>query len=134
MLSASAYARDPRVTDGLPVRAGAHCAWDETAPRSAAWLADLLASLRPERLLVDSFPGGILGELCGMALPPAEHVARRLRWPAYAQRLDGPLPRFEITRVLERLDQRHAERLRKLFRASGVLRAAAAVVSAAANR
>ena len=38
-------------------------------------------------------------------------LARRLRWPVYAQRLEGPLPRFQITRVLERLDQRQIERL-----------------------
>lgn len=111
LLSASRYAGDQRVTSGLPVVAvPMGLGRDRAAFRR--WLADLLASLRPGRLLVDSFPGGILGELCGMNLPPAEHVARRLRWPAYAQRLDGPLPRFEITRVLERLDQRHAERLR----------------------
>ena len=98
------------MTDGLPVlQVPAALGHDRVA--FAAWLTELLASLRPERLLVDSFPGGILGELCGMALPPAEHLARRLRWPVYAQRLAGPLPRFQITRVLERLDQRQAQRL-----------------------
>ena len=110
LLSASPYARDSRVTGGLPVvHVPSRLGRDRAAFRS--WLADLLAALRPDRLLVDSFPGGILGELCGMALPPAEHIARRVRWPAYSQRLDGPLPRYEITRVLERLDARHAERL-----------------------
>jgi hypothetical protein len=110
LLSASNYARDPRVTEGLPVvRVPPALGRDRAAFR--AWLVDLLRGLAPDRLLVDSFPGGILGELCGMELPPAEHVARRLRWPAYAQRLDRPLPRYEVTRVLEVLDERHAQRL-----------------------
>jgi len=110
LLSASDYARDPRVTDGLPVvHVPAALGRDPAAFRR--WLVDLLGALAPDRLLVDSFPGGILGELCGMELPPAEHVARRLRWPVYAQRLDGPLPRYEVTRVLEQLEQRHAQRL-----------------------
>ena len=75
------------------------------------WLADALAELEPEELIVDSFPGGILGELCGMELPPARHVARRLRWPAYALRLDGPLPRYEVVYELEPLEERHAQEL-----------------------
>jgi hypothetical protein len=110
ILSASAYARDERVTTGVPVlRVPRRLGHDRVAFRR--WVERLLGTLRPERVFVDSFPGGILGELCGMALPGAEHVARRLRWPAYAERLDGPLPRYELTRVLERLDARQAERL-----------------------
>jgi hypothetical protein len=75
------------------------------------WLAGALATLRPDELIVDSFPGGILGELCGMALPPARHVARRLRWDAYAKRLEGPLPRYDVVYALEPLSHDHARAL-----------------------
>lgn len=52
---------------------------------------------------MDAFPGGILGELCGIELPPARLVARGLRWDNYASRLDGPLPRYAAVHVLEPL-------------------------------
>jgi hypothetical protein len=111
LLTASEFADDPRVVGELPViRVPGRLGHDRSAFR--AWLADALRGLRPDRLIVDSFPGGILGELCGMTLPPAHHVARLLRWPAYAGRLgDGPLPQFEVTYVLEPLAQRHQRAL-----------------------
>jgi hypothetical protein len=58
------------------------------------WLDTLLRDLQPDKLVVDAFPGGILGEPCGLELPPARLVARALRWDAYAPRLDGPLLRY----------------------------------------
>jgi len=106
ILTASPFARDPRVIGTLPViEVPARLDGDRAAFR--AWLEDALATLRPDELLVDSFPAGILGELCGLELPPARHVARRLRWPAYARRLAGPLPRFELTYALEPLSAPH---------------------------
>jgi hypothetical protein len=111
LLTASRFARDPRVFGDLPVvPIPARLGHDRRA--FAAWLADMLDALRPDELIVDSFPGGILGELCGLELPPARHVARRLRWPAYALRCDGArLPRFEVTYVLEPLAERHERAL-----------------------
>jgi hypothetical protein len=106
LLTASPFARDPRVTGGVPVlRVPPRLGRDRTA--FARWLRGAFALLRPEELIVDSFPGGITGELCGMSLPPARHVARHLRWRAYAQRLHGPLPRYEVTHVLEPLSESH---------------------------
>jgi hypothetical protein len=110
VLTASPFAGDPRVCDGLPVvRVPPRLGHDRGVFRG--WLSQLLAELGPDELIVDSFPGGILGELCGIAVPRARHVARRLRWGAYAQRLDGRLPRYEITHVLEPLDRHHVAAL-----------------------
>jgi hypothetical protein len=107
LLTASRFAGDPRVTGRLPVlRVPRQLGRDRDRFRS--WLDEALSTLRPEELIVDSFPGGILGELCGMALPPARHVARRLRWEAYAERLGGPLPRYDVVYELEPLSDDHA--------------------------
>jgi hypothetical protein len=98
LLTASRFARDPRVTGGLPVlpvpRGLGH---DREAFR--AWLEPVLREA--DELIVDSFPAGILGELSGMALPPARHVARRLRWDAYLERVDGPLPDYDVVYEVE---------------------------------
>jgi hypothetical protein len=98
LLTASRFAGDPRVTGGLPVlKAPRRLGHDRAAFR--AWLQGPLRDAG--ELIVDSFPAGILGELSGMRLPPARHVARRLRWDAYAERLDGPLPEYDRTYELE---------------------------------
>jgi hypothetical protein len=110
LLTASCFARDVRVTRGVPVLAvPERLGHDRAAYR--AWLSGQFARLAPAELIVDSFPGGILGELCGVDLPPARHIARRLRWCAYARRLDGPLPRYAMSYTIEPLLEDHALRL-----------------------
>jgi hypothetical protein len=110
LVTASRFAADPRVTGAVPaLRVPARYNGDRAGFR--AWLGETLASLRPRELIVDSFPGGVLGELCELPLPPARHVARLLRWPVYAARLPACLPRFETTYVLEPLAGEHARHL-----------------------
>ena len=110
LLTASRFAGDPRVTGGLPVLRVPR-ALGRDRDRFRGWLERALAALEPEELMVDSFPGGILGELCAMELPRVRHVARRLRWEAYAERLTGPLPRYDVVYQLEPLSDDHARAL-----------------------
>jgi hypothetical protein len=124
LLTASPFARDSRVTGGLPVlHVPVRLGRDRAA--FALWLRGALALLRPEELIVDTFPGGITGELCGMPLPPARHIARRLRWGAYALRLHGPLPRYELAHVLEPLSEPHEWALAQCAAGIGSLELAA---------
>ncbi|MDA0183149.1 hypothetical protein OJ997_22760 [Solirubrobacter phytolaccae] len=102
LLTASGHARDPRVTAGRPVIPVPRRLGHERAA-FRGWIEALLADLQPDELLVDAFPGGVLGELCGLELPSARLIARRLRWDVYAQRLDGPLPRYATVHQLEEL-------------------------------
>src|SRR5437764_2652107 len=107
LLTSSSFARDGRVVGELPViEVPTGLGRDRAAFRR--WLLDTLRALAPEELIVDAFPGGILGELCELELPPARYVARRLRWPAYRRRLPGALPRYELAHVLEPLESAHA--------------------------
>jgi hypothetical protein len=116
LLSASPFVCDRRVVGDLPVVSVPRRLGHDRAAFTA-WLVDMLGALGPDELIVDSFPGGILGELCGMHLPPARHVARRLRWPAYARRCDAArLPRFEVTYLLEPLAERHERALAECSR------------------
>lgn len=51
-----------------------------------AWLAAQIADAAPDRILVDVFPCGLLGELIDFPWPadtPRWHLARLLRWEAY---------------------------------------------------
>src|SRR5205823_8488836 len=102
LLTASPFAGDERVTGGLPVERV-----PDRLERDPAALRGWIEDLAPDELVIDAFPGGIVGELCGFDAAPCRHVARRLRWGRYARRLDGPLPRFEATFVLEPLEEEH---------------------------
>lgn len=110
LVTGSVHAADPRVTGGLPVidvpevpSAGGRAAL-------AGWLAGLLEARRPPVVILDAFPAGLLGEWCGLPVPPETrlwHVARLLRWDAYRARLAGPPPRLERSFIAERLARRH---------------------------
>ncbi len=98
VLTASRFASDPRVTGGLPLVL-VPPSLGRDRPRFLRWLSGVLPEF--DELIVDSFPGGILGELCELSLPPARHVSRRLRWEVYSERLSGPLPAFSAVYAVE---------------------------------
>jgi len=90
--------------------------WDDAADPAALgrWLARTIAEREATTLLVDALPGGVMGELCGLAaLDGLEllHTARLLRWAAYARRLPGPLPHFERALVVEPPHPNHTRAL-----------------------
>lgn len=121
LFTASRFAGDPRVTGGLPV---VHVpdSLDGDADRLRALLLETLEDLHVDRLVVDAFPAGLLGELAGFVAPSGvamEHVARLLRWESYRVDAPGPLPRFGVTWVVEDL---HPEHRRALEEASSELR------------
>jgi hypothetical protein len=109
VLTASRYADDPRITRDFDVlRVPESLQLDLPAYR--AWLAARIEALCPDLICVDSFPGGILGELCdfpAFAKVPLWHLARLLRWPEYTKVLAGAPPRYATTWRLEPLDPSH---------------------------
>ena len=82
IVAQSEFASDPRVVGEIPV---------------VSWSRDLA----PERIIVDTFPAGLFGEI---EVPRVDYVARYLRWSAYAPR---NVPQLERTYVLEPLDDEH---------------------------
>ena len=99
-------------------RAGAALtpAYDDAAdpPALARWIARQIADCEADALLVDALPGGVMGELCGLAALDGlelRHTARLLRWAAYARRLEGPLPRYDAAHVVEPLHPGHERAL-----------------------
>lgn len=113
VLVSSPLAADPRAAGELPIElAPTEFARDRAG--LARWVSRRLAAHDPDVVLVDAFPAGILGELA--LVPELEraalvHVARLLRWSAYADRLVGPLPRFERCFAVEPLLPEHVTAL-----------------------
>lgn len=79
------FLRVPRALEG---DLDAHRAW--------------LRGLGTERIIADTFPGGIQGELCGLDVP-IDYVARLLRWDVYRAAVPFELPPIETTYVVEEL-------------------------------
>jgi hypothetical protein len=88
LITSSALARDPRVAPGVDVVVAPE-ELDRQPSDFRSWLFRQLEQVAADRLCLDTFPAGILGELAagwsqGLKL---WHVARRLRWENYAPRL-----------------------------------------------
>ena len=101
------------VAGGLELRSPGY---DDAAdpPALARWIARQIADWEADALLVDALPGGVMGELCGLAALDGlelRHTARLLRWAAYARRLEGPLPRYDAAHVVEPLHPGHERAL-----------------------
>ena len=109
VLSASESAGDARITGALDVlRVPARLERDPAALR--AWLLDTIARTQARCLCVDTFPAGILGELCDcplLAQLDLWHVARLLRWVEYAGALHGAPPHYARIWRVEHLHDAH---------------------------
>lgn len=111
LLTSSPFAQDARVARGarlcqVPTELGT----DSLACR--AFVQAQLSALQPSLLLVDSFPGGIIGELCDLVLPPrttAWHIARLLKLPAYQPLVRGALLHYQRTFMVEPLVAAHQD-------------------------
>lgn len=83
----------------------------------AAWVASAIDLCRPDKLIIDAFPGGIIGELCSLEqLKDIEcsYIARILDLPAYQKRLCGNLPRLKKIYRVEKLGEDHERFLKSL--------------------
>jgi hypothetical protein len=102
-VTASPYADDLRVTGGIPVIVvPQHLERDRVAHH--AWLRDVARGA--ERLIVDTFPCGIQGEVCGLDVA-MDLVARLLRWNEYRRAVPDDMPEFDTVWRIEELTPEH---------------------------
>jgi hypothetical protein len=108
-VTASRFAEIPAVTGNAEIiRVPAELGEDREGARG--WVSDLIAATGPEEIIIDTFPAGILGELCGVRFPattPLHHVARLLRWDRYRPMLSGDAPHYSTTFRVEPLTEAH---------------------------
>lgn len=119
VVTSSSFADDPRVIGSLRTLRPPPALEDDTAA-FGDWIRSTIATEKPERVVVDSFPAGLLGELSGLT-PDGRyelwHVARLLKWPAYAKRIgDAGLPEYDVIWETEPLHADHEAALRPLAR------------------
>ncbi|WP_428243603.1 hypothetical protein [Gynuella sp.] len=78
------------------------------------WLMQSLKQQLCRQIVVDAFPAGLFGELCDFPFPEGVellHVARLLRWSKYQKVLQGRLPAYHCTYVVEALTAVHHQAL-----------------------
>lgn len=76
------------------------------------WVKEMIKQYKPDRLIVDSFPAGILGELCLIDKKEfddvkLEYIARILKIPQYRKRLQSTLPKYNIVYKTEKITDEH---------------------------
>lgn len=74
------------------------------------WIKIILQKEKPKKLIIDAFPGGILGELCNineLQYIECQYLARILDLKQYCRRIDSNLPRFSTIYRLETLHDEH---------------------------
>lgn len=71
------------------------------------WIRDLCT----DRLIVDTFPCGIQGELSELDIP-MDLVARRLKWSDYRRAVPYALPQFDTVYCVEELEPQQLHELR----------------------
>lgn len=115
IVTSSSWADDPRLIGALRTIHPPASLEDDRAGL-ADWMRSTIETERPERLVVDSFPAGLLGELSGLTTYGRYeiwHVARLLNWPRYARRIESSgLPEYDVVWETEALHADHETALR----------------------
>ncbi len=107
VLSASPFAEDPRVLGGIAARL-VPTELERDLAGLRAFVSAEIERYGADCLCVDTFPAGILGELCEFtSAGELWHVARLLRFDEYTKLLSGAPPNFDRCFRVEPLSQAH---------------------------
>ncbi len=88
------------------------------------WISKQIEEIKPDKLIIDAFPGGILGELTDLKelkqIKNIEYIARILKTEIYQKRLEGELPFFSKIWKIEELGKSQNLYLKKLSHANNI--------------
>ena len=108
IMTASEFAADKRVTGDVEIiRIDRDLGQLTREYRN--FLKETFSSRVVDKVFLDSFPVGIVGEFSGFEFAEIEvhYIARRLKWNNYVKFLPEDLPRFKKTFVIEPLEKEH---------------------------
>lgn len=115
IVASSPFARDQRVVN--PAHRAIIPPFSASKNRETliGWFQHLIDEVKPEKLFIDAFPGGILGELNQVFLPTGCEcylLARIIKWQSYCERIPQFKMLFKKVFVLEKLDSEYLDFLR----------------------
>ena len=88
------------------------------------WICKQIEEIKPDKLVIDAFPGGILGELTDLKelkqIKNIEYIARILKTEIYQKRLEGKLPSFSRIWKIEELGKSQSLYLEKLSQVNNI--------------
>jgi hypothetical protein len=116
ILTASPYARDRRVVGHIPTHIAPFGPHDLGSFKP--WLARTLRQLAPDEMFIDTFPGGLVGELAGLAEiahSRLTYVGRLLKSTAYFELYpNARAMRFAQAHLVEPLNAVHEADVRRM--------------------
>ena len=109
ILSSSPFLTDKRVVGNIRTIA-VEKSLENDRSEYQKYLQNLFAELKLQKIFIDSFPFGIIGEFVGFEFDKSveiNYLARHLRWKNYSALIGAELPRFARTFLLEDLENDH---------------------------
>lgn len=108
ILTASKFADDKRIVGDIKI-IKIEESFSDAKEKYKNFLQKVFADLSPEKIYLDSFPAGIIGEFedFNFGNTKAFYIARLLKWKKYARILKGKPIHFKKTYILEKLGKEH---------------------------
>lgn len=106
IVASSPFVKDSRVVAGIHRTIIPPFSASKNRETLIAWFQQLVNELKPEKVYIDAFPGGILGELNHVDFPAGCKcylLARIIKWQSYQERIPDFRMRFKKTYTLETL-------------------------------
>ncbi len=114
ILTSSKFAEDKRIVGDIKIMKVDEN-FVQNKPEYQEFLQNIFSENKVEKIFLDSFPVGIIGEFADFDFGDAEvfYIARLLRWKNYSHLLNSKIPHFQKTFVLENLYSEHQKFIEK---------------------
>ncbi|MFA5597775.1 MAG: hypothetical protein WDA26_09425 [Pusillimonas sp.] len=81
------------------------------------WVYGVIDEIKPDKIIIDAFPAGVLGELSDLSADfdiECEYTARILKFADYMKRVSGDLPKFTKVNLAERIGEEQYARIQAM--------------------